>query len=196
MDDIQVLIPVTVMPRRRFMATIPLLLATPVFSGLVGGDQEKEPPKSIPELFTPEECERIKASALAMDLENFYGKGYSCAESMLMVALRKLKQPESLVWCAAGFGGGLGQKDLCGYLTAGVMAIGLAAGQLKLERKEAKTRCSDWTKQYWTWWTGSFPLRCAEIRTPEADRDTCRRLGLRAAVRLDELLTQMIPPVG
>ena len=196
MDEFRRLDPDSMMSRRRFAATVPLLLALPVFPRLVGGMQDKEPAKSPDRLFAPKEWERIQSFAMARDMENYFGKGYSCAESLLMTALRRMRQPENLVWTAAGFGGGMGQKDLCGFLTAGFMALGLAAGQLKLERKEAKARSAEITKTYWNWWRESFPLHCAEIRTPGADRDTCRRLGLRAAARLDDLLGQIGPVSG
>lgn len=196
MDEPRQMAPISMMPRRRFVATFPLLLALPVFSRLAGDMQEKEPTKSPERLFAPEEWERIQSFAMARDMENYFGKGYSCAESLLMTALRRMRQPENLVWTAAGFGGGMGQKDLCGFLTAGFMAIGLGAGQLKLERKEAKARSAEITGIYWNWWRESFPLHCAEIRTPGADRDTCRRLGLRAAARLDDLLGQIAPAPG
>jgi hypothetical protein len=51
-------------------------------------------------------------------------------------------------------------KEDCGFLTAGIMNLGLAAGRLKIERKEAK----EWNKQkvneYWAWWISQAPLRC------------------------------------
>jgi hypothetical protein len=188
--------PVSTMPRRRFLAAAPLLLTVPLLPRLAGRIQEKELARSPERSFAAEEWERIQSSIMARDMDNYFGKGYSCAESLLMTALRRMRQPENLVWAAAGYGGGMRQKDLCGFLTAGFMAIGLAAGQLKLERKEAKARSTEIARAYWEWWRESSPLHCAEIRTPEADRETCRRLGMRAAARLEDFLGRIAPLPG
>jgi len=105
-----------------------------------------------------------------------------------MVAVRYLKQPESLVWTSAGFGKGIGQKDLCGCLTGGIMGLGLAAGQLKTDRKEAKKVCDNLTKEYWEWWKGIAPLHCSEIRTPGTDFYTCLHLGALSAAKVNVLI--------
>lgn len=178
--------------RRNFLKTLPLALSVPLLARFPSEMQEKEPPpKPLTELFEASEWEQLKTSPMALDMENYFGKGYSCAESLLMTALNHLKLPEDRLWASAGFGGGLGQKDLCGFLTAGAMALGYAAGQLKLERREAKKKMSDFQKQYWTWWKETAPLHCAEIRTPDANRDTCRILGVRSAARVNALLDDL-----
>ncbi len=142
----------------------------------------------LSEKLSPAELEMTGKSAMAVDLDNYWHKGYSCAESELMVALRFMKKPEDLVWVAAGFGGGMGHQDLCGFLTAGIMAIGIYAGSEKIEAKEAKMRCSRKTSEYWTWWASTAPLHCREIREGRNDFNVCHRLGKLAAVKLESLL--------
>jgi C_GCAxxG_C_C family probable redox protein len=136
-----------------------------------------------------EELEIIHNSQVAQDLINFLGKGYSCAESGLAVCLRHLGKPEELVWMAGGFGGGLGQKDLCGFLTSGIMAIGLYAGSQNLDRTEAKKLCGQLVKQYWDWWMNTTPIHCGEILNNHHDNRVCVRVGYLAMAKIEELLS-------
>jgi len=149
---------------------------------------------SLPEELTASELETAEKSGMARDLENYFGKGYSCAESLLMVGLRHLRLSEELVWVAAGFGGGMKHRDACGFLTAGIMDLGLAAGRLKTERPEAR----EWSQQrvdaYWSWWTTQAPIRCADIRKEGTSSKVCRRLGLLAAAELEKLITSFQAP--
>jgi hypothetical protein len=150
--------------------------------------QEPEPKKPVLlEELTPEELELVESSAMATDLKNFFGKGYGCSESGLLVALRYLEKPEELVWVAGGFGGGLMHGDLCGFLIAGVMACGLVAGELPVEKKEAKKQCGQMVKSFWPWWKSMAPLHCKEIREGRTDFKVCHRLGKLASVKLEEL---------
>lgn len=67
----------------------------------------------------------------ARALENF-DSGYNCAESVLMAISEYLNMPKdrSLPRIATGFGGGIARNgNLCGALTGGIMAIGLALGR-------------------------------------------------------------------
>jgi hypothetical protein len=105
----------------------------------------------------------------------------------MAVALRHLKKSEDLIWVAAAFGGGLGNRDLCGFLTSGEMAIGMYSGDLKLERKAAKEICSRKGREFWQWWTSMAPLHCAEIREGRTDLKVCRRLGQLAAAKIENL---------
>ena len=177
------------------MTAAPLWLAASRLSAFALFRQEAAPAaQSLPEELSAAELEAVKKSALAKDLGNYFGKGYSCAEAMLMAGLRFLKKPEDLVWIAAGFGGGMYHKEDCGFLTAGIMNLGLAAGRLKMERKEAK----EWNKQkvneYWSWWTSQAPVRCADIRKEGTGSGVCRRLGLLAAAQVEELILSATKP--
>ncbi len=142
----------------------------------------------LSEELSPAELKIVNNSIMATDIDNFWGKGYSCAETGLMVELRFMKKPEDLVWVAGGFGGGMGHQDLCGFLTAGIMAIGLKAGTLKIERKEAKAWCGKKVNDYWNWWTSTAPLHCSDIREGRKDFKVCHRLGRLASAKLEDLL--------
>ena len=89
---------------------------------------------------------------------------------------------------AAGFGGGMYHKDLCGFLTAGIMAIGVSVGMLNKERNDAKEIGRQKVNEYWAWWTSQAPLHCSEIRTEETSSNVCHRLGQIAAVRIEGLI--------
>ena len=175
--------------RRAFLASTPFLM---LGVGQLRAFQFSSPdaPKGpeLSEELNPSELEIVDKSGMSRDMENFWGKGYSCAETGLVVALRFMKKPEELVWVAGGFGGGMGHQDLCGFLTAGVMAIGLYAGSLNLDQKGAKTRCSQMVKGYWDWWASTAPLRCSNIREGHKDFKVCHRLGRLATARLEEIL--------
>lgn len=176
-------------PRRAFVSSIPGLLlggrflSEPLYS--YANIQEKP---ELKEELTAEELKWVEQSSMAKDLPNYFGKGYSCAESLFMVSLRFLKKPQELVWVAAGFGGGMYHKDLCGFLTAGIMAIGLSVGMLDKGRKEAKDHCATQVKSYWKWWQTISPLRCSYIRTEGTSSSVCRRLGQIAAAKTEELI--------
>lgn len=177
------------MSRRRFVTSSPALLAgsallaRPVWRGIRGQEIT-----TLPVELSPQELEWVKPSRMAEELIGYFTGGYSCAESILMVALRYSGISEDGVWAAAGFGGGVQHKELCGFLTGGVMGIGFAAGGLKLDREDAKKQCSRAVNQYWDWWGTIAPLRCGDIRKPGVDPKVCRRLGKLAAARVEELI--------
>ncbi len=177
------------MRRREFLASSSfMLLAAGYLKAHPHAPQAAPKGADLSEELSRAELETVNRSAMAKDLDNFWGKGYSCAESGLVVALRFIKKPEDLVWAATGFGGGMGHQDLCGFLTAGIMAIGLQAGTLEIDRKEAKNRCSRNVNDYWNWWSSMAPLRCSNIREGHKDFKVCERLGKLASVKLEELL--------
>ena len=163
----------------------PSLLAQTTPEGSSAG-----PPKGpdLPEALTAEEQTRVKDSIMSEDMKNFWGKGYSCAETGLMVALRYMKKPENLVWAAAGFGGGIGHQDLCGFLTAGIIAISLHTGDLDMEKRAAKAHCGQAVREYWGWWLKTAPLHCSEIREGHKSLDVCHRIGRLAAAKLESLI--------
>ncbi|MDH4271616.1 MAG: C-GCAxxG-C-C family protein [Candidatus Aminicenantes bacterium] len=146
--------------------------------------------KILPEVLSTAEAAAVEQSILAKDLKKYFGQGYSCAESMLMVGIHYLAKPEELVWLAGGFGRGMYHRDVCGIMTGGIMALGLAAGQLKLERKIAKERNEQDVQAYWAWWTSQAPLRCTEIRPEGTKFEVCLRLGLLAAVKIEALVSR------
>lgn len=192
---------VLVMPRREFIASASfLVLGARLFGMSPLSLQSAQATQELKEELSPEELKIVERSIMAKDLKSYFGKDYSCAESLLMVSLKFLGKPEELVWLASGFGGGLYHKDLCGFLTSGVMAIGLSAGMLKKERAEGKKHCKQKVKEYWKWWTSMAPLHCSEIRKEDTSSKkgtsskestgykVCQRLGQLASVKIEELI--------
>lgn len=176
--------------RRQFLASSSIMLVGTPFLAASLRPQQK-PPKG-PDLLeepSPSEVEIVNNSAMAKDIANLFGKGYSCAESGLAVGVRYLKKPEDLVWMAGGFGGGLYHGDLCGFLTGGFMTIGLYAGALQLEKSAAHKVCTQKVNEFWTWWVSTAPLHCAEIREGRKDFKVCHRLGRLAAAKVEGLIS-------
>lgn len=94
------------------------------------------------------------------------GQGYWSADSLLLSAAKHLERPEEVVSVAVGFGGGMQVKDLCGFLTGGIMAIGLYANAIQGSDKASRDRCHSMTKEYYEWWKSNWPLHCEEIGSP------------------------------
>jgi hypothetical protein len=140
-----------------------------------------------------EELDLVEQSRLAGLLKGGFGKGNSCAESGLLAALRYLGKPEELVWAAAAFGGGLGKGELCGFLTSGGMALGLAAGMASGDPKQTKKLCRQMMSAYWQDWAAVAPHQCREIRRGHRGFKVCTRVGLLAFTKLEVHLRQILP---
>lgn len=184
------------MRRRKFLLSSSFLLsATTIFktSSLLAQTTSESSPTGPPkgpdllEALTPEELTRVKDSIMSEDMQNFWGKGYSCAETGLMVALRYMKKSEDLVWAAVGFGGGMGRQDLCGFLTSAIIAIGFHAGDLEMERSAAKKYCGEKVSEYWSWWLENAPLHCSDIREGHQGFNVCDRVGRLSAAKVESL---------
>lgn len=177
-------------PRRHFLFSVPCLAAG---LPLLGQNMVQETRNQEIELavdLSEAEQKRVENSIMAEDLQEiFRSRKYSCAESILLASLHYLDEPNELVWAAAGFGGGMGQRDLCGFLTGGIMGIGFAAGKMDVSRDKAKEFSSQAVKNFWTWWKNNAPLHCRNIRTPERDSRVCLRLGQLAAAEVETLIS-------
>ena len=137
---------------------------------------------------SPEELKWVNQSLMSKNLKNYFGEGYSCAESLLMVSLEYLGRSKEILWTAAGFGGGMLHGDLCGFLTGGVMAIGVWGGTLSLQRNEAKERVAHNVEEFWKWWKSIAPFRCKEIQSQGSNPQRCFRLGRLAAAKIHDLI--------
>jgi len=178
------------LPRRNFLMSTPaLILGSSLKAYAQTQTKTSQTFPNLPEELSPPEQAKVEKSVLAKDLKNYFGEGYSCAESMLMVGLRYLKRPEDLFWIAGGFGRGMYHRDVCGIVTGGIMTLGLAAGQPKRERKEAQEWIKQRVQSYWAWWMSQAPLHCTEIRKEGTKFETCLRLGLLAAAKIEELIS-------
>jgi len=177
--------------RRSFLTSLPAVFMGSSFLEDISGGSCFSGIQELKSQLSEKEAAWIKQSQMAQELETYFSQGYSCAESIVMVSLRFLKMPESHVWAAAGFGGGMGQRDLCGFLTGGFMGIGFAAGGLDLERKEAKARCRPAFQQYWKWWQTQAPPDCADILKAGYGSSGCTRLGQLASAKVEELIQKL-----
>lgn len=174
--------------RRSFLTALPVALVGSSFLDDIFSDSHFSGTQQLKAQLSTEEASLVEKSQMARELPNYFSQGYSCAESILLVSLRFLKLPEENVWAATGFGGGMGQRDLCGFLTGGFIGIGFAAGGLDLERKEAKSRCSPAFKQFWEWWQTQSPPKCADILKAGYGSSGCARLGQLASAKVEELI--------
>lgn len=178
--------------RRDFMFSATGILAGICLRNqLKGLDTPFDQKKELSEELTAKEAEIVKESSMAEDLMNYFGRGYSCAESILMVSLNFMDLPDKCVWPACGFGGGMGKKDLCGLLTGGFMGLGFAAGEIGENRNRGKSKCSAAVNEYWNWWQSQAPLKCEDIRTPGTSSKVCVRLGKLAAAKAQQLIEEM-----
>lgn len=177
--------------RRTFLTASPLLVLGAAVAGTADVTLQATQQKPVVRTaLSAEEAGIVAKAKMASDVVNFFGKGHNCAESGLSVALRFLNKPQELEWVATGFGGGLRNGDLCGFLTSGVMALGLHAGTLKMDAAAAKAACSTRVIEFWRWWTTVAPLRCSEITAAGKDQKVCLRLGQLAAAKLEELMSR------
>ncbi len=180
--------------RRIFLASVPGLIAAGRLTALPRQeDAAREKRRELPTILSPEETSLVRTSVMAGEIPETYGHGWSCAESILRISLRLMGKSEDMGWAAAGFGGGLQHKDVCGFLSGGVMAIGLACQSAGRERSASQALCRKAVAEYWDFWPSLAPLHCRDIKTGDKDRDAlvCRRIGQLAAVRLENIFRQL-----
>ena len=151
---------------------------------LKSNDKQK---KNLYDPLTPEEEKIINASEMAKEIVKRPAKGFSCAGAILASALKYMDKPENIADAAAAFGGGIGHKDLCGFLTGGIMAIGIAAGMKHKERKEMKAHARKLTKEFWAWWKSMAPLHCHEL-SPNYNKEGFYNMAKRVAVKIETLI--------
>ena len=179
--------------RRHFLSTLPcLMLANTLTTDKKYFYLQEKRSRKLCQPFTAEEKELMQKSVLARDIENYAGKGYSCAESMLIVSLRFLEKPEECVHAAAAYGGGLGKGDLCGLLTGCMMVIGFAGGQMHQNRLQMKKTVRDLSNEFWAWWESWAPIHCRDLRKDYEGREEYLRMCKRVAVKLEELIKPAI----
>ena len=175
--------------RRRFIYQFSLLVigGTTVMPGMV----QDRPLPVLPRLWDPfskQDENSIEKSKMARLIIQYPEKNFSCAESIFLAALKHLDKPDDWAGVAGGFGGGLGQGELCGLLTGGIMAIGVAAGKFHHDRTSAVQHIRIIRKQYWDWWSQRSPIHCRDMRI-EYNRQGYLRMIQRVAARLEELIT-------
>ena len=186
------------MSRRRFVSALPVtVLVTPC---ALSADRslrtdEKTQQTSRPGFsgpFSEAEEAAVAASPMAQEIARLNGQGYPCSEMMLLAALRRLDLPENHLDAAAVFGGGVGKRDLCGLLTGGLMAIGLAAGQKHGDRGQVHSVGRAASNEYWDWWLTRGDLHCMGPGTTHETTEEFVRMCQRTAVKLEAVLTEMM----
>ncbi len=182
--------------RRAFVGALPLTVLSPPFlsearpttphRGPCDGQGQTVPGLTGP--FTEEEAAAVAASPMAREMAGLHGQGYPCSEMMLLVGLHRAGLSDAHLDAAAVFGGGVGKRDLCGLLTGGLMAIGLAAGQKYADRGQVHRVGRRASNAYWDWWASRADLHCMGPGTEHQDAETFVRLTQRTALKLEEVL--------
>jgi C_GCAxxG_C_C family probable redox protein len=173
--------------RRSFVGCCACLAAAADLGSAADSPSEEPPRDNVCDPLTPQEEEIAVSSAMVKEILNV--KGCSCAESVLLAALRHLEQPEEFLHSAAAFGGGMGHRDLCGLLTGGFMALGNAAAVQHEDRGRMKARAKRMTDEYWRWWQTLAPIHCRELK-PLYDKDGYVNMKKRVAMKIEELIEE------
>ncbi len=188
--------------RRRFVSALPLtVIATPSALSACGAERESGD-ESRPILqsqgpgfigpFSEAEAAAVAASPMALEIAGLNGMGHPCSEMILLAALRRFGLPENHLDAAAVFGGGAGKRDLCGLLTGGLMAIGLAAGEKYTDRAEVHRVGREASNAYWDWWLTRGDLHCMGPGTAHETSEEYVRMCQRTAVKLEAVMTEFV----
>ena len=184
--------------RRRFVSALPLtVLAAPAaLSGAVARSREdglqQRGPLGFSGPFSAEEEAVVAASPMAQEIARLDGQGYPCSEMMLLAALRRFNLPENHLDAASVFGGGVGKRDLCGLLTGGLIAIGLAAGEKYADRAQVHRVGREASNAYWDWWLSRGDLHCMGPGTTHETTEEFVRMCQRTAVKLEAVIAPMV----
>jgi len=184
------------LPRRQFLTSVSFGLAATGLSELPFFQQKVQETleSQLPQELSLEEWEWVKKSKLARIFPHYFNRGSSCSVSLFSASLKYMTKPEELAWIACGFGGGMFHKDVCGLMTAGIMSLGLWAGDLKVDEKDAETACKSTVKEFWQWWHTQAPLHCREIRPAgDSGKKVCVRLGQLAAAKIEMIMNEYSP---
>jgi len=174
--------------RRKFVGTIcPMIAGGLAFPHTALRAQHQDLPGFWNE-FTPEEQAAIENSTMAQDVPNYMGKGLGCAEICLAASCKYMGVSDEWVDAAAVFSGGFGKGDLCGLLTGGLIAMGIAAGKLNEGRAELKQFARPLKDEYWDWWALRGSVHCAELRTRYDGSEEFTRMTQRAAAKVEQLI--------
>jgi C_GCAxxG_C_C family probable redox protein len=139
-----------------------------------------------------------------------FNSGFNCAESVLLAISHQsgYKRSESFIpRMATGFGGGIGRNgDVCGALSGGVMALGLALGRDNAE--QSRDLCYSAADRFYSDFVKEFgSCRCRELtgidlKTAEGPREhreriheeRCNPIVAWAARKVDEIIANAHKP--
>ena len=104
----------------------------------------------------------------------------------MVSGLEILEEPKELERVASLFSGGMGLGDHCGFFTAGLMVLGLAASG----NPGGKVAAGKARKEFTEAWKKRWPLLCREIRKAarEEKAPACGTIGTEAGSILGPLL--------
>ncbi|MDA8429570.1 MAG: C-GCAxxG-C-C family protein [Geobacteraceae bacterium] len=124
------------------------------------------------------------AEQCQLEAEALYRSGsHHCAEAVMEAIRRHFTpdMPESLVASVSGFGGGSGAGCICGAVSGGTVAIGLA-----LHDKKATAHV---TKELHTWFREKYGVTCCKtIR--QTHKGACPVLTGEVAGKIAEILAR------
>jgi hypothetical protein len=179
----------TELSRRTFVAAVcPALAGALTLSPSALRSQGQGQGQGFWGAFTPEERAVVQNSAMAQDVPNYLGKGMGCAEICLAASCKYMGVSQDWVDAAAVFSGGFGKGDLCGLLTGGLMALGIAGGKLHEDLAAVKQFARPLKDQYWEWWTARGSVHCAELRTRYDGSEQFLRMTQRATAKVEHLI--------
>lgn len=104
-----------------------------------------------------------------------HGEGFNCAQCVLKSCAPDTGFDDALATAVAeGFGGGARSGEICGAASGGVMAIGLAAAKLGIEKKAvagaAKDFCGAFKEEFGA-------IRCLDLKKAGHSCDSLIEFG-------------------
>ena len=91
-------------------------------------------------------------------------KRTNCAEAMILVMAERFGFDPALSRIGTPFGGGISSNgDLCGFLTGGLMVIGIMFGRTEPGDQEAKKRSYAIGNEYYRWFMRHYG-RCTDLK--------------------------------
>jgi len=177
--------------RRKFIAG---LSAIAVGGPILGSElfsintRQDKPKKLIWDKYSPEEQKIVDKSKMVANISKYRNADHSCASTIMASAVEYMGLDKSYTDVAASYGGGIGKRDLCGFLTGAVMALGLHSGMVKESRKEIQAHSRKLSNLFWDWWKTLSPLHCADMYA-KYDKDGFDRMMKRVACKVEELIS-------
>ena len=125
--------------------------------------------------------------------QEHFASGFNCAESVFLAALEETEGlDKDIVRVASAFGGGLGQKEVCGAVAGAAMAIGVKFGRTKFNDDRTPSQLAvmklmiNFKKNYKT-------VKCGELTegydmSSKERKDYCSEIVAQAAQELEKIL--------
>jgi C_GCAxxG_C_C family probable redox protein len=174
--------------RRHFIKGFSLvLLSGHLVKALQGKTEKKTNIIKLSAELTADEKKILEKSTMAREIVKNRSLGLNCAETILLTSLQYLQKPDEWFSAASGFGGGMGKREVCGLLTGGIMAIGIAGGILHKDPKVRRRFVGKKRDEYWKWWVSQSPVKCQDMRG-RYDREGYLRMIQRVAFKIEELI--------